>query len=246
MLFKAKETKALGTFFFVGFKTPSDPVTPFERSGVNETLSSLLVRNRVQLFDSPSIQTASASFGIMKAAGITEAKPKPRKAIALILVALMLGAGFGFRLLTKAGAECQSRPGRLATDEEFAIRDNLRSLIVISTFRWLDSSTRSSVKKRVLDTAAKYPTEKAGISFSESEMKIANLFDLTPQFRLELISSIFTGVSTASTPAAERDRNMVERFADEARSVAAGRGKCLPSRMFDRETPYQDMFPARA
>jgi hypothetical protein len=164
---------------------------------------------------------------------MNDASRWPKKTIVLFSILFLIGTAVGWRLIKKDSGDCPKQR-KVATEAEFKVRDNMQTLVVISTFRWLDSSTRAAVKTNVLETAAQYSSQDAGIVFSDSEMKIANFFDVTPQFRDALTSSIFAGLLQATTPAGQQDLDFIERFANEARSVAAGGGKCLPEHMFDR------------
>lgn len=168
---------------------------------------------------------------------MSDATKRPTKTIAFFAILLLIGAGFGLRLITKTSSDCP-KPRKSATQAEFEVRDNMQTLIVISTFRWLDSSTQASVKSNVLEAAKKHSSQDAGITFSDAEMKIANFFEVTPQFRDALTNSIHAGLLKVTSRAGQKDLAFVERFANEARSVAAGRGKCLPEHMFDRESYF--------
>jgi hypothetical protein len=165
---------------------------------------------------------------------MNDANTRPKKIIALFSILLLIGVGVGWRLIQEDSGDCPKQR-KVATEAEFKVRDNLQTLVVISTFRWLDSSTRASVKTNVLATAGRYSSQDAGIVFSDTEMKISNFFDVTLQFRDALTSSIFAGLLNATTPTGQQDLDFIERFANEARSVAAGSGKCLPEHMFDRK-----------
>jgi hypothetical protein len=168
---------------------------------------------------------------------MSDATKRPKNTIAFFVILLLIGAGVGWRVIRNDSSDCP-KPRKFATQAEFEVRDNMQILVFISTFRWLDSSTRASVKMNVLETAERYSSQNAGIVFSDTEMKIANFFDITPQFRDALTSSIFAGLLKATAPAGQQDLDFIERFANEARSLAAGGGKCLPEHMFDRKSYF--------
>jgi hypothetical protein len=173
---------------------------------------------------------------------VEEVKKKPKKAIALLSVLVLAGVGFGFRLASKPSRDCRTKPRQLLSKAEHSVKNSMTALVVISTYPSLDDSTKAMVKKRVLDVLRGSSSEKATVTFSETEMKIANYFDLSKSLRDEITKSIVSAVASASTPGAKKDREMVQRFAGEAMAIAYEQGKCLPAHMFDRESPYTDWF----
>jgi hypothetical protein len=178
----------------------------------------------------------------MKEDEMTDVKRRPKKAIALVAIFVLLGAGFGFRAATKSSGGCRTKKQQILTEQEVSTRNSMTALVVVSTYRWLDSSTQAMVKKRVLEVVKDLPNEPAKVTFSETEMKIANYFDLNKGFREEITKSIVEAVANPTTPQAQEDRGTVQRLAAEATAIGYEQGKCLPTHMFDRESDYTGWF----
>jgi hypothetical protein len=167
-------------------------------------------------------------------------RKRPKKVIALVSILVLVGVGFGFRKATKNAGDCRTKPRQLLSEKESSVKNSMTALVVISTYPSLGASTRATVKERVLAVASQFSNEKVKVVFSETEMKIANYFDLSKRLRDEITKSIVSAVASASTPEARGDREMVQRFAGEAMAIAYEQGKCLPVHMFDRKSPYNE------
>jgi hypothetical protein len=162
-------------------------------------------------------------------------KKKFKLAGAAALILLGVASTLGFQALSSKTPNCEELRGdRVLSHNETLVQRRLRSTFIISTFQWLNPVTQKSVLEQAQQTEAKYPSERAGLSVKNGELKIKNFLKLSPKFQSDLLASLEQGVVIGSSKEAKSDDLTVYSYTQEATTLISSNGKCFPNFRFAR------------